>query len=84
MDFLDSLKQIKKELIKEQKVEHKKTRFNSSQNTDKNKNYTAKTKPKESHEDSIDKQMQEVFLKEEKLRDEFEKFIEDSDIKKIF
>ena len=82
MDFLDSLKQIKKELIKEQKVEHKKTRFNSSQNTDKNKNYTAKTK--EDYEDSIDKQMQEVFLKEEKLRDEFEKFIEDSDIKKIF
>ena len=36
------------------------------------------------NEDSIDKQMQEVFLKEEKLRDEFEKFIEDSDIRKIF
>lgn len=64
MDFLDSLKNIKKEMqthikdIKKEKKQNKQEKF-------------------------LDKEMQEIFLKEEKLQDEFSEFIKNSDIKKI-
>ncbi|MCH5336332.1 MAG: hypothetical protein J1D99_02820 [Campylobacter sp.] len=82
MDFLDSLKEIKKELEKGQ--EFQKTKKVSNKNTNSKENKIVKTEPKKTDENSIDEDMQKIFLKEEKLRDEFENFIKDTDIKKIF
>ncbi|MBZ7949824.1 hypothetical protein CMOL_0744 [Campylobacter sp. RM10537] len=67
MDFLDSLKNIKKEM---------------QNNTVKIKNIK-KEKKQNKQEMFLDKEMQEIFLKEEKLQDEFSEFIKNSDIKKI-
>lgn len=74
MDFFDSLKSIKKEMqthSKEQK---------NLKNSNKNFNKEIKTQPPEMN---LDKEMQEVFLKQEKLQDEFLEFIKNADIKKI-
>ena len=43
-------------------------------------NKEIKTQPPEMN---LDKEMQEVFLKQEKLQDEFLEFIKNADIKKI-
>ncbi|MFX3626421.1 hypothetical protein ACD575_00780 [Campylobacter sp. LH-2024] len=42
-----------------------------------------KEKKQNKQEMFLDKEMQEIFLKEEKLQDEFSEFIKNSDIKKI-
>ncbi|MBK1973271.1 hypothetical protein JG677_04300 [Campylobacter sp. TTU-622] len=70
MNFLDDLKSIKKEMQKENK--------NSMLNHKNLKNI----QKKEANEQ--DKSLEEVFLKEKKLIDEFKEFINDSDIKKIY
>ncbi|MBK1971059.1 hypothetical protein [Campylobacter sp. TTU_617] len=70
MNFLDDLKSIKKEMQKENK--------NSMLNHKNLKNI----QKKEVNEQ--DKFLEEVFLKEKKLIDEFKEFINDSDIKKIY
>ncbi|MBZ7936434.1 hypothetical protein H2279_07320 [Campylobacter sp. B0100352/1] len=64
MDFLDSLKNIKKEMQTHAKD-------------------IKKEKKQNKQEKILDKEMQEIFLKEEKLQDEFSEFIKNSDIKKI-
>ncbi|MBZ7964181.1 MULTISPECIES: hypothetical protein [Campylobacter] len=64
MDFLDSLKNIKKEMQTHTKD-------------------IKKEKKQNKQEKILDKEMQEIFLKEEKLQDEFSEFIKNSDIKKI-
>ncbi|EAH7653858.1 hypothetical protein EJ651_00625 [Campylobacter coli] len=76
MDFFDSLKSIKKEMqthSKEQK---------SSKNSNKDMNHFNK-ETKIQPQETLDKEMQEVFLKQEKLQDEFLEFIKNADIKKI-
>lgn len=70
MDFIESLKDIKKQM-QEQKPQNKNT-----------KNLTQEKKQKDragSEKDDIEA----IFLKEEKLRDEFSAFIKECDIKKI-
>ncbi|EAI1055577.1 hypothetical protein GFU71_05435 [Campylobacter coli] len=77
MDFFDSLKSIKKEMqthSKEQK---------SSKNSNKDMNHFNKETKIQPQETILDKEMQEVFLKQEKLQDEFLEFIKNADIKKI-
>lgn len=86
MDFLDSLKQIKKELEKKQKVELRKSILvpNRSTSLERNGKNSARIEQAKISPNTADIEMQEIFLKEEKLRDEFENFIKDSNIKKIF
>jgi len=72
MDFKDSLKNIKSQMQKEQ-VNIKK---NSKENI-KNDKCSPLTK------NVSDECFEEIFLKEQRLLDEFSRFIENSDIKKI-
>ncbi|TBR82328.1 hypothetical protein DU473_00370 [Campylobacter novaezeelandiae] len=72
MNFLDDLKCIKKEMQRENKnsvLNHK--NLKSTQNNEKKI-------------DKQDKFLEEVFLKEKKLINEFQEFINNSDIKKIY
>ncbi|MBM0637212.1 hypothetical protein LNU06_04070 [Campylobacter sp. VicNov18] len=69
MDFLDSLKNIKKEM-----------QVDTAKKSNKNE---AKQHNLKTQEEPIDKQMQEIFLKQEKLQDEFSEFIKNANIKKI-
>ncbi|MBK1964030.1 hypothetical protein [Campylobacter novaezeelandiae] len=72
MNFLDDLKCIKKEMQTENKnsvLNHK--NLKSTQNNEKKI-------------DEQDKFLEEVFLKEKKLINEFQEFINNSDIKKIY
>lgn len=72
MNFLDDLKCIKKEMQRENKnsvLNHK--NLKSTQNNEKKI-------------DEQDKFLEEVFLKEKKLINEFQEFINNSDIKKIY
>lgn len=72
MNFLDDLKCIKKEMQRENKnsvLKHK--NLKSTQNNEKKI-------------DEQDKFLEEVFLKEKKLINEFQEFINNSDIKKIY
>lgn len=72
MNFLDDLKCIKKEMQRENKnsvLNHK--NLKSTQNNKKKI-------------DEQDKFLEEVFLKEKKLINEFQEFINNSDIKKIY
>ena len=75
MDFLDSLKSIKKEM---------QANTNTSKLAKKSSKSGASVKNLEKHQETnIDKEMQEIFLKQEKLQDEFSEFIKNTDIKKI-
>ncbi|MBT0857571.1 hypothetical protein KJQ62_02510 [Campylobacter coli] len=78
MDFFDSLKSIKKEMQTHSKEQ--KSLKNSNKKDVGYFNKEAKTQPQET---ILDKEMQEVFLKQEKLQDEFLEFIKNADIKKI-
>ncbi|MCC3041533.1 hypothetical protein ACNGBC_00945, partial [Campylobacter jejuni] len=49
----------------------------------KNLEKLAKDIREKNQETNIDKEMQEIFLKQEKLQDEFSEFIKNTDIKKI-
>lgn len=82
MDFLDSLKSIKKEM---QAANTPKLAKKSSKSgvSVKNLEKLAKDIREKNQETNIDKEMQEIFLKQEKLQDEFSEFIKNADIKKI-
>lgn len=69
MDFIESLKDIKKQM-QEQKSQNK------------SKNLTQEKKQKDKAGGEKD-DLEAIFLKEEKLRDEFSAFIKECDIKKI-
>ncbi|OOX95081.1 hypothetical protein BOO83_00685 [Campylobacter coli] len=78
MDFFDSLKSIKKEM-----QTHSKEQKSSKNSNKKDMNHFNKEAKTQSQETILDKEMQEVFLKQEKLQDEFLEFIKNADIKKI-
>ncbi|EFC32746.1 hypothetical protein OLP40_00370 [Campylobacter jejuni] len=81
MDFLDSLKSIKKEM---QANAPKLTKKSSKSGTSVKKiEKLAKNIREKNQETNLDKEMQEIFLKQEKLQDEFSEFIKNTDIKKI-
>ncbi|ECP8662818.1 hypothetical protein FW198_01870 [Campylobacter jejuni] len=82
MDFLDSLKSIKKEMQANTNTS-KLAKKSSSGASVKNLEKLAKDIREKNQETNIDKEMQEIFLKQEKLQDEFSEFIKNTDIKKI-
>lgn len=78
MDFLDSLKSIKEEMQKEQNL-LKKPKDKISKNK-----ASLKTEQASKIAKSAKESMQELFLKEQRLRNEFAEFIKDFDIKKKY
>ncbi|MCW1359819.1 hypothetical protein [Campylobacter sp. CCS1377] len=85
MDFLDSLKDIKKSLEKEQKQSEKPKNKSSKSGVSLKNDLTqfGEIKAQISQVDKDKKEFEEIFLKEEKLIDEFENFIKNSDIKRM-
>ncbi|EMC0028825.1 hypothetical protein U9W86_000552 [Campylobacter jejuni] len=83
MDFLDSLKSIKKEMQANTNTPKLAKKSNKSGASVKNLEKLAKDIREKNQETNIDKEMQEIFLKQEKLQDEFSEFIKNADIKKI-
>ncbi|EKQ0670920.1 hypothetical protein P4P91_001393 [Campylobacter jejuni] len=83
MDFLDSLKSIKKEMQANTNTPKLVKKSSKSGTSVKNLEKLAKDIREKNQETNIDKEMQEIFLKQEKLQDEFSEFIENADIKKI-
>ncbi|AXP08468.1 hypothetical protein N4T57_03935 [Campylobacter hepaticus] len=73
MDFLDSLKNIKKEMQADC----------TTKKLNKNDEKAFKNACNTTQEIKIDKAMEEIFLKQERLQDEFSEFIKNSGIKKI-
>ncbi|WP_139470709.1 hypothetical protein [Campylobacter armoricus] len=86
MSFLDELKDIKKELQKEQRYS-KKEKNKSSKSGVNIKSTDLGTLEKDlSEQNAVKRQEQEfedIFLKQERLANEFMEFIKNSDIKKI-
>ncbi|EAI4083919.1 hypothetical protein APU48_02075 [Campylobacter jejuni] len=83
MDFLDSLKSIKKEMQTNTNTQKLAKKSSKSGASVKNLEKLAKDIREKNQETNIDKEMQEIFLKQEKLQDEFSEFIKNADIKKI-
>ncbi|EAH7347211.1 hypothetical protein F7578_03605 [Campylobacter jejuni] len=83
MDFLDSLKSIKKEMQANTNISKLAKKSSKSGASVKNLEKLAKDIREKNQETNIDKEMQEIFLKQEKLQDEFSEFIKNTDIKKI-
>ncbi|EAL6236086.1 hypothetical protein DT097_01110 [Campylobacter jejuni] len=83
MDFLDSLKSIKKEMQANTNTSKLGKKSSKSGVSVKNLEKLAKDIREKNQETNIDKEMQEIFLKQEKLQDEFSEFIKNTDIKKI-
>ncbi|MBC5857114.1 hypothetical protein Cjcuy013_01915 [Campylobacter jejuni] len=83
MDFLDSLKSIKKEMQASTNAPKLAKKSSKSGASVKNLEKLAKDIREKNQETNLDKQMQEIFLKQEKLQDEFSEFIKNADIKKI-
>ncbi|HDZ4232498.1 TPA: hypothetical protein RTB52_000066 [Campylobacter jejuni] len=83
MDFLDSLKSIKKEMQANTNTPKLSEKSSKSGASVKNLEKLAKDIREKNQETNIDKEMQEIFLKQEKLQDEFSEFIKNADIKKI-
>lgn len=87
MDFLDSLKNIKKEMQANAHVQKSVKKSSKSgmgvKNDLKDLENLAKENKMKAQEINQDKEIQEIFLKQEKLQDEFLEFIKNSDIKKI-
>ncbi|EAJ4577758.1 hypothetical protein DBL88_03680 [Campylobacter jejuni] len=83
MDFLDSLKSIKKEMQANTNTSKLAKKSSKSGSSVKNLEKLAKDIREKNQETNIDKEMQEIFLKQEKLQDEFSEFIKNTDIKKI-
>lgn len=85
MNFLDDLKDIKKELQKQQALTKSKNKASKSGMSMKNMDLEKiqKNLKQENQEKKYDEEMKELFLKEEKLANEFMEFIKNSDIRKI-
>lgn len=75
MDFLDSLKEIKGQMVKEQKAQAPRPKPKPNPNRDEFKDIFIEPKDLENFENPQDK--------EARLRDEFMEFIKYSDIKKL-
>lgn len=75
MDFLESLKDIKKQMQEQKSVKNKMQK--SGVNL---KNSELESMAKEKSEEE---ELRAIFLKEEKLCDEFDKWFKNADIKKI-
>ncbi|EOJ1014722.1 hypothetical protein ACM1UN_000048 [Campylobacter jejuni] len=83
MDFLDSLKSIKKEMQASTNTPKLAKKSSKSGASAKDLKKLAKDIREKNQETNLDKEMQEIFLKQEKLQDEFSEFIKNADIKKI-
>lgn len=86
MDFLDELKDIKKALQKEEAQDKKvKNKSSASGVSMKNSNLNSMQKDlaKENEYKKQEQEFEDVFLKEERLANEFMEFVKNSDIKKI-
>lgn len=75
MDFLESLKDIKKQMQEQKSVKNKMQKGGVSL-----KNNELESIAKEKSEEE---ELRAIFLKEEKLCDEFDKWFKNADIKKI-
>ncbi|ECL3870471.1 TPA: hypothetical protein R1X41_000418 [Campylobacter upsaliensis] len=75
MDFLESLKDIKKQMQEQKSVKNKMQKGGVSL-----KNNELESMAKEKSEEE---ELGAIFLKEEKLCDEFDKWFKNADIKKI-
>ncbi|CAG9468350.1 hypothetical protein Q9Q51_02295 [Campylobacter upsaliensis] len=75
MDFLESLKDIKKQMQEQKSVKNKMQKGGVSL-----KNNELESMAKEKSEEE---ELRAIFLKEEKLCDEFDKWFKNADIKKI-
>ncbi|EAH5216947.1 hypothetical protein ACLMNI_000734 [Campylobacter upsaliensis] len=75
MDFLESLKDIKKQMQEQKSVKNKMQKGGVSL-----KNSELESMAKEKSEEE---ELRAIFLKEEKLCDEFDKWFKNADIKKI-
>ncbi|MCR2102666.1 hypothetical protein CUPS4256_05260 [Campylobacter upsaliensis] len=75
MDFLESLKDIKKQMQEQKSVKNKMQKGGVSL-----KNSELESMAKEKSEEE---ELRTIFLKEEKLCDEFDKWFKNADIKKI-
>ncbi|EAI9907439.1 hypothetical protein C5375_02460 [Campylobacter upsaliensis] len=75
MDFLESLKDIKKQMQEQKSVKNKMQKGGVSL-----KNNELESMAKEKSEEE---ELRPIFLKEEKLCDEFDKWFKNADIKKI-
>ncbi|WP_270987961.1 hypothetical protein [Campylobacter upsaliensis] len=75
MDFLESLKDIKRQMQEQKSVKNKMQKGGVSL-----KNNELESMAKEKSEEE---ELRAIFLKEEKLCDEFDKWFKNADIKKI-
>lgn len=75
MDFLESLKDIKKQMQEQKSVKNKMQKGGVSL-----KNNELESMAKEKSEEE---ELRAIFLKEERLCDEFDKWFKNADIKKI-
>ncbi|EAH7983707.1 hypothetical protein A9435_04365 [Campylobacter upsaliensis] len=75
MDFLESLKDIKKQMQEQKSVKNKMQKGGVGL-----KNSELESMAKEKSEEE---ELRAIFLKEEKLCDEFDKWFKNADIKKI-
>lgn len=75
MDFLESLKDIKKQMQEQKSVKNKMQKGGVNL-----KNSELESMAKEKSEEE---ELRAIFLKEEKLYDEFDKWFKNADIKKI-
>ncbi|MBX1886736.1 hypothetical protein [Campylobacter peloridis] len=86
MSFLDELKDIKKELQKEQAI-NKKNKIKSSKSGVSLKNSRLESIQNEltiqSENKKQEQEFENIFLKEERLANEFMEFVKNSDIKKF-
>ncbi|EAI5466767.1 hypothetical protein CAMP5118_05060 [Campylobacter sp. LMG 7929] len=86
MSFLDELKDIKKALQKEQgQVKKEKVKASKSGVSMKNTDLDAiqKDLAKQNEDKKQEQEFEDMFLKEERLANEFMEFVKNSDIKKI-
>ncbi|EDP6893621.1 hypothetical protein HW242_02905 [Campylobacter lari] len=86
MSFLDELKDIKKALQKEQgQVKKEKIKASKSVVSMKNTDLDAiqKDLAKQNEDKKQEQEFEDMFLKEERLANEFMEFVKNSDIKKI-
>ncbi|EPE3794224.1 hypothetical protein L8V92_05990 [Campylobacter lari] len=86
MSFLDELKDIKKALQKEQsQIKKDKVKASKSGVSMKNTDLDAiqKDLAKQNEDKKQEQEFEDMFLKEERLANEFMEFVKNSDIKKI-
>ncbi|EAI8629596.1 hypothetical protein A9M92_05245 [Campylobacter lari] len=86
MSFLDELKDIKKTLQKEQgQTKKEKVKASKSGVSMKNTDLDAiqKDLAKQNEDKKQEQEFEDMFLKEERLANEFMEFVKNSDIKKI-